>query len=662
MARSEYRPARHWHALLALCLSGMCTAASATGQDSEVLEPVRAAIRLKNFPAAALLLQTQAVSGNANAQYLLGSLYQNGLGLSVDEPAARQWFGKAAQQGHADAAYSLAALLAGDEPADAGAIHHWLQVAAQAGHPLASQALTAGIQPQKFQPDKTLRDTETRRQAFWLAVQQDDVELMTQLGVAQFSQATDGFGRTALSQAARQGAIHATRRLLESATVINQPDHAGITPLMLAAAAGHPEVAAQLLTAGALIDLQDSFGNTALMYAIGNGHDEVAMQLLNQHCNVRLTNVQGWSALDWAIKAQSTGLVDTLHALGLNSQRKATLSAGTPAIPLQHAKSFDVYRAWPDALIAASRARPDLFLSVIKAGNTGNAIGPNDETALMVAVQAGNSAVVTRLLTDGAKINAQSRETPLSWALRHNQPSMVNLLLGSGVSANTHGKSEAAPLLDAVRQGNDVLTRALLTAVADTEVRDRSGQTALMLAADMNRTEILAALIRSGANLDATDGAGHTALWHAAAQGATDCIQLLVQSRAALDKRAGNSSTPLMAALLNGQNSSAELLIAAGAGLQMLHDGATVLMITAARGNENLTRRLIAGGARLNAQNNFGDTALMLAVRNGQTAMARSLIAAGASTQLRNNDHASALDIATNLGHQELISVLNQGS
>jgi ankyrin repeat protein len=658
------RHKQHWirHVCSMLLALSLCGAASAATNHDDVLDPVRAALRLKNFPQAAALLQQQATAGNAQAQYLLGTLYRSGMGVTVDASTARMWIDKAAQQGHADAAYALAAMHAADTPVDAASIQHWLQVAAQAGHPLAAKALTAGIQPQRFQPEKILNDTETRKLAFWLAVQQDDIDLVNLLNEPSLAAASDSFGRTALAQAARFGATRVTQTLTKAAASLNQPDKFGITPLMLASGAGHVEVVSQLLAAGAHVDAQDSVGNTALMYAAGNQHNEIAKLLLSRSGNIHLTNAQGWSVLDWAIKSDDATLANELRAAGLTSQRKATVTNSLPSIPLQHAKSGnDLYQSWPDVLIAASRSKPELFLNVVKTGSSAEKPGPNGETALMVAVQAGNTAVIEKLLTNGATINAQASETPVSWALRHKQAATVQLLLSKGIKPDIHGKSEDVPLLDAIRQGDEAMTLALLNAAANAESRDRSGRTALMLAASLNRREILAALLRSGASTDATDRAGHTALWHAASVGAEDCLRQLIQAKASPDKRDGNSSAPLMAAIINGQANAVEILIAAGASVQNTLDGTTALMLAASQGNDGIAHRLLAGGAKLDVQNAFGDTALMFAARAGQIAVARSLLTAGASTQLRNSDRASAMDIAKNLGHNELAALLDKG-
>jgi TPR repeat protein len=56
------------------------------------------------------LLRPLAVQGNANAQFNLGMMYQDGHGVPQDDSEAVQWFRRAAIQGFMDAQSSLGAM------------------------------------------------------------------------------------------------------------------------------------------------------------------------------------------------------------------------------------------------------------------------------------------------------------------------------------------------------------------------------------------------------------------------------------------------------------------------------------------------------------------------------------------------------------------------
>lgn len=94
-----------------------------------------------DYVAALKELKPLAEAGNADAQYALGSMYSDGLGVRRSPRDAALWFEKAAQQGHADAQFSLGFLLlygagegANAAPADAAAGLPWLEKAAAQGN------------------------------------------------------------------------------------------------------------------------------------------------------------------------------------------------------------------------------------------------------------------------------------------------------------------------------------------------------------------------------------------------------------------------------------------------------------------------------------------------------------------------------------------------
>ena len=65
------------------------------------------AFEAKHFSRAMQLLGPHAQAGNAEAQYRLGIMYQNGLGTVHNPALAFRWMQKAAQQGHGLAHHGL---------------------------------------------------------------------------------------------------------------------------------------------------------------------------------------------------------------------------------------------------------------------------------------------------------------------------------------------------------------------------------------------------------------------------------------------------------------------------------------------------------------------------------------------------------------------------
>src|SRR5882757_6267765 len=96
--------------IAALCCAISLSAAAAPKQvkPKDPLEPARAALRTLQFDKAIALLNAAGNAGNADAQYLLGLIYLNGVGTVSDSARARALLQSAAEHGQGAAAYVLA--------------------------------------------------------------------------------------------------------------------------------------------------------------------------------------------------------------------------------------------------------------------------------------------------------------------------------------------------------------------------------------------------------------------------------------------------------------------------------------------------------------------------------------------------------------------------
>lgn len=85
----------------------LSTDITTTGLSAHRFRKVEAALEEENYEQAALPLQLLAGQGHQQAQFLLGLVYSNGLGVSLDPQQAIRWYQLAAEQGHIDAQYNL---------------------------------------------------------------------------------------------------------------------------------------------------------------------------------------------------------------------------------------------------------------------------------------------------------------------------------------------------------------------------------------------------------------------------------------------------------------------------------------------------------------------------------------------------------------------------
>src|SRR5262249_53040742 len=91
-----------------------------------------------DYAAARRLWLPLAEAGHADAQTMLGTIYEEGHGVSRDYAAAVTWYHRAADQGHSDAQFYLACMhdLGKGVTLDPAAAAQWLTKAADQGPPL----------------------------------------------------------------------------------------------------------------------------------------------------------------------------------------------------------------------------------------------------------------------------------------------------------------------------------------------------------------------------------------------------------------------------------------------------------------------------------------------------------------------------------------------
>jgi len=97
------------------------------------------AYRHGHYQDAVAILRPLAQSGDPYAQFTLGVMYDDGIGLPRNFSLALQWYKKAAAQGLADAQYMAGRFYGNGRGVkqDPAAALFWFELASAAGHPLA---------------------------------------------------------------------------------------------------------------------------------------------------------------------------------------------------------------------------------------------------------------------------------------------------------------------------------------------------------------------------------------------------------------------------------------------------------------------------------------------------------------------------------------------
>ncbi|MDQ6988986.1 MAG: tetratricopeptide repeat protein [Mariprofundaceae bacterium] len=132
----------------------------------------------KNAPNATTVHQLiiknnlyKAKEGDASAQYLLATWFEDGRGVSKDQNKALRWYQKAAETGHAKAQYALAKALVASDGKQSSQALHWFEQAAQQGH---QQAASAAVALLAMQNDVTITHAKEAWRWLYHGMQQGD--------------------------------------------------------------------------------------------------------------------------------------------------------------------------------------------------------------------------------------------------------------------------------------------------------------------------------------------------------------------------------------------------------------------------------------------------------------------------------------------------------
>ena len=213
-------------------------------------------------------------------------------------------------------------------------------------------------------------------------------------------------------------------------------------------------------------------------------------------------------------------------------------------------------------------------------------------------------------------LHGRRRYTPLSWALRRNHQTIVEVLLAHGAAVNGPVGVFMTPLQEACVKDNEDIVNVLLEQGADvdaTTVDNR--QTPLTWACGRNSNlGIVQLLLNAGA--DVHGGGGGLVPLHAATWcGNTETIELLIEAGADVNRvstDAGDAgSTPLHFAASRNQLTSLNTLLAAGADPNVADANAqTPLHEVAWSSSVDVLKALLAAGCDPLHQDNQGRTPL----------------------------------------------------
>ena len=257
--------------------------------------------------------------------------------------------------------------------------------------------------------------------------------------------------------------------------------------------------------------------------------------LLRNGADVNAAQGDGMTALHWAAQKGDTELVAMLLSAGASVRATTRLGGYTP----MH--------------LASQAGHPRVVAALLAAGSPADVRTATGASPLMLAARSGSVDTATRLIENGADINAKEStygQTVLMVAAGLNRAELVALLLARGADATL---------------ASSVVDLNALTAPVDFDpVRgtvEQSGPVAT------NRPKEVPGLTRPYRynELIGAQG-GLTALHFAARQGATQSVAALVDGGVSVNLPSpGDQATPLLIAIINGHFDIAAYLLDHGA-------------------------------------------------------------------------------------------------
>ena len=435
---------------------------------------------------------------------------------------------------------------------------------------------------------------------------------------------------------------------------LNKTDWKGRSPLQIALIRGYPGIAVLLIKHGADVNHKDGYGNTPLHYAVKNGYTDIVKLLIKKGANVNVMNKARRTPLHIAAMGKSTEMIKIL---------------------LKHVTDIDVvdYTGKTPLYYAIDSDCLPVVKLLVDAGSdiniwSGFSMYPpfHKSSPLVYAVAKNRYEIAEYLVNSGKKISLSSYNEALFFAVKNNNPKMVNLLLPkiSYIDENLHILSTA------VSNNNVEITRALISkglratdyslcmSTDNPEILkllEYCESTPLHIAVLKKDTEKVKELVESGFDVNKTDSFGNTPLCLAAARNDSVLVSLLLKYGA--DPKDGCTDPNYKYLCATPCDLTNDYTIR-----KMLGFCGKALFFAVERGDLNEVKRLVSNGADVNQVDNYCTTPLFYAVSSGYTKIVKYLVDKGANVNFVAEDEDGVswplLHEAAEKGNIEIIKYL----
>jgi ankyrin repeat protein len=264
------------------------------------------------------------------------------------------------------------------------------------------------------------------------------------------------------------------------------------------------------------------------------------------------------------------------------------------------------------------------------------------------AVKRGDIKAARSIILETKDISSRNTygETPLLWAAKIGDQSLVSRLMSLGANVNEANTiTGETPLIVASRHGHAGLVNLFINRGASRDATDRSGADAVQAAISSAKFEVLQTLFKKGFNIE--ESRLGPLLISAANSGEIRIVENLLQAGASPSYQSQDGETVLMAAVKSGKLDLIGSLLKHGAKADAKDSaGRTPLILAAQKGRWDLCEILIIAGCPVDVADARGNTPLMWAILMGHIEVSQRLIQKDADVHRKNAANKNALYIA----------------
>ena len=265
-------------------------------------EPGRAEVGAALARVEVGTILAKAEGGDAEAMYVLSGLYMSGEGILQDDEAALMWTMKAAEAGHVDARFEVAAsALEGDGGMDAGVMYQWFSEAAE-----------------KYKREANRGDIKAQQRLAWMYETGKGVEKSEQQAELWQVEATRGMYEQGMT--VEPEALYNLGVAYYQGDVIAKNDFRAAEIFKLTAALGLPQAQYSLAlfyTSGTVVEQNDAIACGWFTNAAKQGHDKAQFEVAQRYYYGYVVGKDLKAAFEWFEKSANNGNVKSQLMLGM---------------------------------------------------------------------------------------------------------------------------------------------------------------------------------------------------------------------------------------------------------------------------------------------------------------------------------------------------------